>query len=161
MVVPIQRPRVWIRLFDQVHAIPAHPLVIGEDGEPRVVKDVQFAFQILHPEDGMESFGENREMAVGMPTEDASLGRIGMRRADIHRVLRHKNPSIGRGADHRWITDLRRFRHQFHAPARQSFRDGDGEDGRYLHPRNQDQGCETHDRLAEPSARVSSVGVPG
>src|SRR4029453_9447583 len=74
-------------LFDQFDAIGADAVDICEYAEPGVMQDVDFAFQVLQAEDGVQVGGEYRPAAVGMPTQDPAFGGIGAGQTDVHRVL--------------------------------------------------------------------------
>jgi hypothetical protein len=73
MVVPIQRPRIWIGAFDEVFGIGAGFAGIFEGGEARIVEDVKLAFEILQAEHGVEIRGEDGAAAIRMENDDAPL----------------------------------------------------------------------------------------
>lgn len=161
MIVPVQRPRLGVRLLNQVRALPAHSIVVGEDGELRVVQDVESAFEILHPENRVELFREDREASVGMKAKDAALGRIRVPRADVHRIFRDEDASVRRSADDRWVIDARRFRDEFDAPPGQGRRHPGGERGRGGCQKERNDRAQLHDHFAEKLAASAFNCVVG
>ena len=125
MIIPIERPRVWVGLLDQVHAVLAHARVVGEHAELRIVQHVEPAFEILHAEDGVELLGENRQPPIRMETKDAAERGIG-RSGDVHRVFSHEHAAIRRGANDRRMLDSRRLGDEFKAPAGRRLRQRGG-----------------------------------
>ena len=117
VVVPIQRPRIRVHRLDQFAAVFTDAVVVGEHAELRIVQDVEFAFEVLQPENRVKLLRKHGPPAVGMKAENPAFLRVGVRRADVHGIFGHEDSPIGRDAHHGWMSNIGRLRDEFHAPA--------------------------------------------
>ena len=116
MIVPIERPGIRLHRFDEIDAINADAVAVGEDAELWIVQHVEFSFEVLHSEHGVQVFGKNAAGAVGSETDDAAFLGVRVRHADVHRVLGHEDTSVRRGAHDRRMFERRRLRDEFDPP---------------------------------------------
>src|SRR2546422_586810 len=106
MIIPVQSPRLGVGLFNQLHPIPTHALVVNETAELRIVQHVESALEVLHAEDGMQAFCEDGDPPVGMKANHASSLLARVLGADVHWVFRHEDAAVRSRADNGRMTDL-------------------------------------------------------
>ncbi len=119
-------------MFDQLAAIASHAVIIIENTEPRVVQDINFAFEILQPENREEFLREYSNVPVRVQAQDTSFRRICLRETDIHGIFGDENAAIWRASNDRRMPYFGRFSHQFNSPGRRGLgknRRGNGPQG--------------------------------
>src|SRR5688500_9799249 len=115
MVIPIERPWMWIGARDDVFRIGARIAGIFEDREAWIVQDVHFSFQILETKNRVKVRRENSAATIWMKGDNSSVGRV-RGCIDIHGILSDEDASIGRGTNHGRMTDVRRGGDQLEFP---------------------------------------------
>ena len=101
--------------IDQILAIDADTVFIGEHAELGGVMDVQFAVHVLQAEDGIETFGKDGDFAIGVNDEDA-IGGIFAGTFLIHRIFGQKDSAIRRGEYDGGMMNRRFFGEDFELP---------------------------------------------